>query len=120
MKFKTLLFILLTLPFFASGQAMKGKASHRKGGGFSTGKKKPRKEFILGIGVANFLGDLGGANQIGTHFVKDLEISMTRPSVALGMRYKFNKPMAVKGGFYYQLVSGYDRLTKEQFRMKGN
>lgn len=120
MKFKTLLFILLTIPFFASGQAMKGKTSRKKGGGFSTGKKKPRKEYVVGIGVANFLGDLGGANQIGTHFVKDLELSMTRPSVAIGMRYKFNKRMAVKGGFYYQLVSGYDKLTKEQFRMNRN
>ena len=120
MKLKKLFFILLILPFFASGQAMKGYKHGKNKGGFSTGKKKPRKEYILGLGVANFLGDLGGANQIGTHFVKDLEISMTRPSAALGMRYKFNKRLAVKGGFYYQLVSGYDKLTKEPFRMNRN
>ena len=42
-----------------------------------------------GIGAANFLGELGGANQIGTHFVKDFEFSMTRPSAAIAYRYKF-------------------------------
>src|ERR1035437_1863690 len=120
MKFKTLLFLLLILPFFASDQAMRGRKHGKNSGGFSTGKKKPRKEYILGLGAANFLGDLGGANQIGTHFVKDMEISMTRPSAALGMRYKFNKRMAIKGGFYYQLVSGYDNLTKEPFRQNRN
>jgi hypothetical protein len=120
MKFKTLLFLLLILPFFASGQAMRGYKSKKSRGGFTTGKKRPRKEYILGIGAANFLGELGGANQIGTHLVKDLEFSTTRPSAALGMRYKFNKRLAVKGGFYYQLVSGADNLTKEPFRKNRN
>ena len=30
--------------------------------------KRQRYEFSAGIGVSNFLGELGGANQIGTHY----------------------------------------------------
>src|SRR4051812_34439285 len=96
---KTLLFLLLiTLPILASAQSMRGRNHGRNRGGFSTGRKKPRKEWILGFGAANFLGELGGANQVGTFFVRDLEFSQTRTSAAFGMRYKFNKRMAVKGG----------------------
>jgi hypothetical protein len=118
---KTLLFlILITLPILASAQAMRGYKSHHSRGGFSTGKKKPRREWIIGIGAANFLGELGGANQIGTFFVKDFEFSQTRTSAAFGMRYKFNKRMAVKGGLYYEIVSGSDKLTKEPYRENRN
>ena len=30
--------------------------------------KRQRYEFSMGAGVSNFLGELGGANQIGTHY----------------------------------------------------
>jgi len=51
-----------------------------------------RYEVYLGAGATNFLGELGGANRIGTHFVRDLEFSMTRPEFSLGIRYKIVKP----------------------------
>ncbi|MGQ0829137.1 MAG: DUF6089 family protein [Bacteroidota bacterium] len=118
---KTLLFIvLITLPILVSAQAMRGYKSKSRRGGFTTGKKKPRMEYVLGLGASNFLGELGGANQIGTNFVKDLEFSQTRTSGAFGLRYKFNKRMAVKGGFYYQMLSGHDNTTKEPFRQNRN
>jgi hypothetical protein len=87
---------------------------------FSNKRNKPRKEYIIGFGASNFLGELGGANQIGTNFVRDLEFTATRPSVALGMRYKFAKRWAVKGGLHYLLLSGNDKLTKEPFRNNRN
>lgn len=87
---------------------------------FANRKKKPRPEFIIGLGASNFLGELGGANQIGTFFVRDLEFKATRPSAQIGIRYKFNNRFAVKGGLYYQLLSGSDKLTKEPFRNNRN
>ncbi len=112
---KTLLSLLLLLvPFLLSAQFSKKRKS------FSNKKNKARKEYIVGIGGANFLGELGGANQIGTHFVKDLEFSATRPSVALGMRYKFDPRWSVKGGFYYQMLTGDDKLTTEPYRNNRN
>ncbi len=120
MRKTLLLFLIITLPILASAQSMHSRNHGKKRGGFTTGKKKPRKEWIIGIGAANFLGELGGANQVGTFFVRDLEFSQTRPSAAFGMRYKFNKRMAVKGGLYYELVSGADKLTKELYRQNRN
>lgn len=115
---KLLLALLLIIPLLTSAQYK--KSHYKRANNFSSSKNKARKEYVFGIGAANFLGELGGANQIGTNFVKDLEFSMTRPSAAIGMRYKFAKRFAVKGGLYYQLVSGADRTTKEPFRNNRN
>ena len=43
--------------------------------------KFSRQELQFGIGASNFLGDLGGANAIGTHGIKDYRFSMTRPTL---------------------------------------
>lgn len=117
MNKKILLSLLLILPLLASAQYRKPK--YKKANNFTT-KNKVRKEYVIGFGAANFLGELGGANQIGTHFVKDFEFSATRPSAQLGIRYKFAKRFAVKGGFYYQLLNGNDNLTKEPYRHNRN
>lgn len=116
-----LIFIAFTclLSFSYAQKGYKGPKRY-KANSFTNKRNKPRKEYILGIGASNFLGELGGANQIGTNFVRDLEFSATRPSFALGMRYKFHKRWAVKGGFHYLLLSGNDKLTKEPFRQNRN
>ena len=53
--------------------------------------KAYRYEWSAGIGASNFLGDLGGANQIGTNGFKDLELSLTRPSFTVGLKYKLTE-----------------------------
>jgi hypothetical protein len=78
--------------------------------------KKQKREIILGIGAANFLGDLGGSDQIGTYFLKDLEISQTKAHVQGGYRYRFTPTISAKAAFSYARVSGSDRLTKEPAR----
>ncbi|HQK97176.1 MAG TPA: DUF6089 family protein, partial [Bacteroidia bacterium] len=82
--------------------------------------KAYRYEWSAGIGASNFLGELGGANQIGTDGFKDLEISTTRPSVAVGMRYKISPVMAIHSHLTYGQVRGDDKLTTEQFRHNRN
>ena len=82
--------------------------------------KKTRKEILLGVGAANLLGDLGGADQIGTHLMKDLEISLTRPTVAAGYRYKLSPTMAVKGYTGWARLAGNDLLTAEPSRNNRN
>ena len=121
MQKRIILLLLLVLPFMATAQYKGGKRKGiRTNSKFSNKRNKPRKEYIIGFGASNFLGELGGANQIGTNFVRDLEFTATRPSVALGMRYKFAKRWAVKGGLHYLLLSGNDKLTKEPFRNNRN
>jgi hypothetical protein len=112
-----LLIIFFPLSIFAQFKSSKPKIFKRS---FASKKNQPRKEYILGIGGANFLGDVGGAPAIGTHFVKDFNFSATRPSFALGVRYKPNSRVGIKGGFYYQMVSGSDKLTTEPFRNNRN
>ncbi len=74
--------------------------------------KKTRAELCLGLGVANFLGDLGGANQIGTDYFADLEMNTTRPALTMGLRYKLDPHQALYGGFAWGMVAGDDRLTQ--------
>ena len=38
-------------------------------------------EVGIAIGAANFLGDLGGANKIGTPFLRDIEPRLFRPDI---------------------------------------
>ena len=82
--------------------------------------KRYRKEITVGIGATNFLGDLGGANQIGTHVFRDLEFSMTRPDVSAGFRYFITQQISAKAGIYYGLVSGSDNLTAQPQRKYRN
>ena len=118
MQKKIIILLLLIMPILVSAQ-IKGP-KRIKTGGFLDPKVKKTKEWVFGFGACNFLGELGGANQIGTNGIKDLEFSMTRPSAQVGFRYKFKKRWAVKGGIYWQLVKGADRLTKEPFRQNRN
>jgi hypothetical protein len=78
--------------------------------------KRQRYEFSIGAGVSNFLGDLGGADQIGTHYFKDLEWTLTRFAAAVGLRYKLSEFFALNSHLTYGRVSGDDKLTKEFFR----
>ncbi len=82
--------------------------------------KKTRSEAILGIGAANFLGDLGGADQIGTHLMKDLEISLTRLHLSGGYRHKLSPNMALKATGAWFRLAGNDQLTQEPARNNRN
>lgn len=109
----------LLLGDIAAYAQIKGPKS--SGGGFSTLSRHKRYfEYLGGIGAANFLGELGGAYQVGTNFIKDLNFDASRPSMQLGYRFKFDKRWAVKGGFYYQRVSGSDSHTEEIYRKNRN
>jgi hypothetical protein len=78
--------------------------------------KRQRYEFSVGAGISNFLGELGGANQVGTHYFKDLEWSQTRLAIAVGLRYKLTEYFALNSHLTYGRVSGDDKLTEEYFR----
>jgi hypothetical protein len=79
-----------------------------------------RCESIYGLGFANFLGELGGADQFGTNGLKDLEIVLTRPAVHLGFRYRRSPVISYKFNLIYGFVAGRDSLTRETFRSNRN
>jgi uncharacterized protein DUF6089 len=95
---------LLVLPLITSGQRLRNRW------------KSMRADVHLGIGATNFLGELGGANQIGTHYFKDIEFSQTRLAISAGYRYKITSGIAINTNLSYGQLAGNDNLTKEFFR----
>lgn len=84
------------------------------------GRFLDRCETTYGLGFTNFLGELGGADQIGTNGLRDLELLMTRPAVHLGFRYRRNPIISYKFNLTYGRVAGRDSLTREEFRGNRN
>jgi len=82
--------------------------------------KTQRQEISLGFGISNFLGELGGRNQIGSPFVWDLELSQTRPAAHLDYRYYVAQKMAIRARLTYGILAGNDNLTEEPFRENRN
>lgn len=83
-------------------------------------KSRYKYEIVGGLGVTNFLGDLGGANSIGTHFLRDYDFPSLRPIIHAGFRYKDSRYWAVKGSLNFGWISGNDRLTSEIYRQNRN
>jgi hypothetical protein len=79
-----------------------------------------RSEVTYGLGFSNFLGELGGADQIGTNGLRDLEFLMTRPAVNLGFRYRKSPVLSYKANLTYGRLAGRDSLTREPFRRNRN
>lgn len=82
--------------------------------------KTQRQEVSLGFGLSNFLGELGGRDQIGSPFLWDLELSQTRPALHVDYRYYVAQKMAVRTRMTYGVLAGNDNLTQEEFRKNRN
>lgn len=82
--------------------------------------KTQRQELSLGFGISNFLGELGGRNQIGSPFLWDLELSQTRPAVHFDYRYFVAQPVSLRARATYGVMAGNDNLTTELFRQNRN
>ncbi len=109
MRFKGLLtpLLLVTLFIFQSATAQRSLARYKW-------------EAVLGVGGGNCMCDLGGANQIGTHFLKDFDVVSSRLALSLGIRYKINPFLFTKTDLFYVGLNGDDKLTKEPFRLHRN
>lgn len=82
--------------------------------------KRMRYEAFFGLGGSNFLGELGGADKIGSNYLADLEISQTRPATYAGLRYKLTRHFGVQASFLWGTLRGDDSKTKEPFRQNRN
>jgi hypothetical protein len=75
---------------------------------FSFSAKSQKHSLGEGLGISNFLGDLGGANDIGTPFLKDLEVKAFRPSIQVDYRYLINSRFNVRAGLTFTQLVGND------------
>lgn len=74
----------------------------------------------MGLGVSNFLGDLGGKDAIGTDDLQDLEKTEFHFGGYIGYKYTLFKKLYLRADFSYARVSGNDKLTAEDFRQNRN
>ena len=82
--------------------------------------KRQRYEWVAGIGATQFLGDVGGRNQVGSDYFFDLDAASTRYMVNLGFRYKISQYVSAKTGFTFGEIAGDDKFTQEPFRNNRN
>ncbi|MBK6775574.1 MAG: hypothetical protein IPG74_06905 [Flavobacteriales bacterium] len=82
--------------------------------------ENPSERMGIGMGVSNFLGELGGRNQIGSPFVWDLEFSQTKPALSIGHKYFLRERISWSNSLTYGVLSGNDNLTTEPFRHNRN
>ena len=82
--------------------------------------RRMRYEVIYSFGGTNFLGELGGANQYGTNFLRDFEVNQTRPLVSIGMRYKLLQDIAARSTLSFGYLHGDDNTTTEIYRRYRN
>ncbi|MBK8339345.1 MAG: hypothetical protein IPK99_04770 [Flavobacteriales bacterium] len=82
--------------------------------------KTHRNEISIGLGASNFLGELGGRDQVGTSFIWDLELSQTRPAFALAHRYYIRERFSLRTQLAYGVMAGNDNLTNEAARARRN
>jgi len=105
MSKRFLLLLVLVIPLLADAQFR---------------RKRYKYELVLNVGGTNFLGDVGGSDQIGTHFLKDFNYQVSREMVGFGVRYKTNRYWAAKLDLNWGEVGGNDALSKEPFRNNRN
>lgn len=82
--------------------------------------KRQRYEWVAGIGATQFLGDVGGRNQIGSDWFFDLDAPSTRYVANVGLRYKISPYVSAKGGLSFGEIYGDDQYTQEAYRSNRN
>ena len=74
-----------------------------------------KHELGVAIGASSFLGDLGGANDIGTPFIKDVEIKAFRPAASVFYQYNFKKIVSINISLSATEVTGNDKWVDNTY-----
>ena len=79
--------------------------------------KLRRYEFMVGIGSANYFGDIGGsATEKNLFGLNDIDIESTRPSIYVGARFKIKSNIHIKVNFISGWLSGSDQNSQFDYR----
>ncbi|MFA9211593.1 MAG: hypothetical protein ACEQR5_07170 [Moraxellaceae bacterium] len=80
-----------------------------------------KKELVFGLGATGFLGDLGGADKIGTDYsLKDYDFNSTNIGGSIGFRYRFHPYYSTTSILNFGMIKGSDSYTKEPVRFDRN
>ena len=71
-------------------------------------------ELTFGVGATNFLGELGGANRIGSgkFSYRDFDFPSIKPMINIGYRFQWHKNWAVRTELNAGFIGGNDKYTK--------
>lgn len=82
--------------------------------------KRFRRQLTGGIGVTNFLGELGGGEDIGRAGPWDLDLAATRPSLTIGYRYQINSYFFLRSNLTWGILKGSDENAGDEARLGRN
>jgi hypothetical protein len=79
-----------------------------------------RQQVMGGVGLANFLGDLGGGDDVGRGGPLDMDIPATRPALFVGYRYQVANTTFLRSNLSWGIFKGSDEYTLETARRGRN
>jgi len=79
-----------------------------------------RDEFTGALGLSQFLGDLGGSPDVGTHFLKDFNPGAIRYGGFIGYRKRLGRTWSAKGILTIARLYGNDKLSSNPYRFNRN
>jgi len=109
----TRFYIIIFLSFLVGSVSAQGYYN-------SNAWKRHRHEVRFELGASNFLGEVGGRDQVGSDFVWDLEFSKTNFAAGFNYLYYLSRKLGFRYNLYYGKVGGDDALTSEVFRHNRN
>jgi len=116
--------LIIILLFFVSAYALYSQNYYNKMAlykeRYNVAWKKFRNEITYFAGASNFLGELGGRNQIGTDGIRDFDFESIRWWAGIGYSYKLKKELIWRNIFMGGYLHGDDKYTKEPFRSNRN
>jgi hypothetical protein len=100
-------FLILTTPFFGYAQ-------------YDLNHTLNRSEYSGALGLSQFLGDLGGSPQVGTHFLHDFNPGAIRYGGYLGYRRRIGRSWSIKATLTLAELYGNDDLSSNPYRFNRN
>ncbi len=84
--------------------------------------KAERHYAIAAVGMAHFMGDLGGGAKDAAHFmgVRDLDFVTTRPTLQVGYRFKILERLSIRANLTYANLSARDAASASEGRKARN
>ncbi len=74
------------------------------------------REIGFNVGFSNFLGDLGGSDDIGRPFFYDIDPEVTRPALGFVYREEIVPKTAFRFSLIASMLNGNDALSDNEFR----
>lgn len=83
-------------------------------------KAQYKWDFGLGLGAANYLGEIGGKEKTRRNFIADLKIKSTRTAVSPYIRMKLSQAVSVRTSISWSRITGADSLSLNRGRVGRN